>query len=158
GAVAEALGIHLGDHLAGATGALRLTLRQQSQVRDLGGDKEHRRGVWTGGDAGPTADAGRRVHRLLLRRLRDRDGVAVGRPAGVDRHEAARLNDAVESTAIDDEVLDQRKGSRSPRLDVDLVAVLESAHVDLAGGGAALGTVRPAIDDQGAGAANALAA
>src|SRR5262249_49080174 len=149
-AVTEALGVHLGDHLPRTTGALRLSLGQQPQVRDLGRDEEHRRGVRTGRYTGATADARRRVHRLLLRRLRDRDGIAVGRPAGVDRHEAARLNDAVESAAIDDEVLDQRKGSRSPRLDVDLVAVLESAHVDLAGGRAALRAVRPAIDDQGA--------
>jgi hypothetical protein len=39
GAASEELLIHLGHHFAGARFSLRLALRQQAQVRDLGGYK-----------------------------------------------------------------------------------------------------------------------
>ena len=74
--------------------------------------------------------------------LRDQDGVAVRRAAGVDRDVAAGRDDAVERAAIDDEVLDDREGLGAPRLDGDRVAVLEPAHVELADGGAAVRAVR----------------
>src|SRR4029077_16516332 len=80
------------------------------------------------------------------------------RPAVVDRGVAARLDDAVERAAIDDEILDERKRARAPRLDHDRVAVLEAPHVELAYGGAAVGTVRHAVDEKPAGAADPLAA
>ena len=57
-----------------------------------------------------------------------------------------------------DEVLDDRKRLGAPRLDGDRVAVLEAAHVELADGGAAVGPVRDAVDDEAAHAADALAA
>src|SRR5436305_140005 len=59
---------------------------------------------------------------------------------------------------VDDEVADDRERRRPPRFDGDRVAVVELAHVQLAGGGAALGTVRPTVDHHGARAADALAA
>ena len=67
-------------------------------------------------------------------------------------------DDAVERAAVDDEVLDHREGRGAPRLDVDLVAVLEVAHVELARGGRPLGPVGDAVDDHAAHAADALAA
>jgi len=51
--------------------------------------------------------------------------LASGRPAGVDRDEAACLDDAVEGAAIRDEVPYHRKGFRPPGLDRDGRAVLE---------------------------------
>src|SRR5690606_21348926 len=63
-----------------------------------------------------------------------------------------------ERRAVDDQVLDDRERRGPPRLDVDDVAVLELAHVQLARGGGPLGAVRGAVDDQRAHAADALAA
>jgi hypothetical protein len=52
--------------------------------------------------------------------------VGVGCSAGVDRDEAARLDDAVEGAAVDDEVLDHREGVGAPRLDRDGLTVAEA--------------------------------
>ena len=55
---------------------------------------------------------------------------------------------------IDDEVLDDREGGCPPRLDRDRVPVVELAHVELAGRGAALGAVGNAVDHEAAGSAD----
>ncbi len=101
------------DHGARAGVALRLALRQQAEVRDLGGDEEHRRAVRAGGDAGAAADALGGVHRELGD-LASAIGTAfaVGRAAGAHRDEAAGLDDAVEGAAIDHQVLDDRERAR----------------------------------------------
>ena len=65
--------------------------------------------------------------------------LASGAAPVLTRDVAAGLDDAVEGAAVDDEVLDHREGRGAPRLDDDRVAVLERAHVQLAGGGAAAG-------------------
>ena len=78
--------------------------------------------------------------------------------AGRDRDEAAGLDDAVEGAAVDHQVLDHREGLGAPGLEVELVAVLEVAHVELADGGAGLRPVRLAVDHEAAGAADPLAA
>ena len=54
--------------------------------------------------------------------------------------------------------LHEREARRAPRLDRHVVAVVELAHVQLARRGAALGTVRHAVDHHPARAADALAA
>ena len=84
--------------------------------------------------------------------------LASGAPPVVDGDVAAGLDDAVEGAAVDDEVLDHREARGPPRLDGDLVAVVELAHVELAGRGAALRAVGLAVDHQPARAADALAA
>src|SRR5206468_5035225 len=71
---------------------------------------------------------------------------------------AAGRNDPVEGASIDDEVLDHRKGARPPGLDREGVAVLEAAHVKLAGRGLRARSMGPAVDDDAAGAADPLAA
>jgi len=68
------------------------------------------------------------------------------------------LNEAVERGAIHHQVLDHGEGSGAPRLDPQLGAVRERAHVELAYGGGALGPVRPTVDHHPAGAADPLAA
>src|SRR5699024_10839689 len=110
-----------------------------------------------GRHAGAAADAGRGVERAVGVRLRDRVGVGVrcGTRGGADI--AARLDDAVERSAVDDQVLDDREGAGPPRLHGDGVAVVEAAHVQLAGG-RALRTVRLSVDHDTTGAADALAA
>jgi hypothetical protein len=94
--VPEPLPVVLGDHGEHAVPPLGLTLGQAAQVRDLGRDKQHGGRVLARGRARPAADARGRVHGPLLTRFRDRDGVPVRRPAGVDRDEPAGLDDPIE--------------------------------------------------------------
>src|SRR5437588_805152 len=91
-----------------------------------------------------TIHAGDEVERDLL-----------DRAAGVDGDVAARLDDLVERTSVDDQVFDDREGARTPRLDADFVPVGEVTHVQLAGGGAADRAVRDAVDHHAARAADA---
>ena len=58
---------------------------------------------------------------------------------------------------MDRKVLDHRKGLRAPRFHMDGVAVLEPAHMQLAGGDAAPRTVCLTVDEEAARSANAFA-
>ncbi len=90
--------------------------------------------------------------------LRNQNGITVGNPAGVAGGIAAGLDDRVEGTAINDQVLDDREGTGSPRLDEDAIAVLEGAHVQLADGGTILAAMRHAVDHLRAHTADTFAA
>ena len=138
--------------------ALGLALREQAEVRDLRRGEQLRGAVRARGHARAAADAGGGVHRRVGRFLRHEDQVGVGRAPGGRGDEAAGLDDPVERAAVDDEVADDRERACPPRLHGDLVAVVELAHVQLARGGAGLGTVRPAVDHHRARTADALAA
>ena len=74
------------------------------------------------------------------------------------RDVAAGGDDAVERAAVHHQVLDHREGLGAPGLQVQFVAVLEVAHVELAHGGGGQRAMRDAIDHEAAGAADALAA
>jgi hypothetical protein len=126
-------------------------------MSELGADEQMRRRVLAGGDARAAADARGGVHRLLGHVFGNQDRVAVLRAADVDGAVAARGDDAIESAPIDDEILHDGEGLRPPRLDGDGVAVLEPAHVELTDRGAAIGSVRHAVDDEAAHPANAFA-
>lgn len=158
GAVAEAEFVHLADHGAGAALALYLALGQECELADLGRDEEHGGAVLAGGDTCAAADAGGGVHGLVGDGLRDGNVVCVGSAAAVERHVAAGLLNLVEGVAVDGEVADDGERGRAPGLDGDDVAVVELAHVQLAGGYALDGTVGMAVDVEGAHAADALAA
>ncbi len=67
-------------------------------------------------------------------------------------------DDAVEGAAVDDEILDDRKGRGPPRLDREHVTVLEAAHVELTGGRSVARAVGTAVDDHAARAADAFPA
>src|SRR5262249_30334742 len=84
-AAAEALGIGLLDHRSHALIALDGALGQEREMGDLRAHEQVRRRVLAGGDTRATADARRRVHRGFGGLLGNRDRVAVGRPAAVDR-------------------------------------------------------------------------
>ena len=157
GAAAEALVVVLRGHVDHAAVALGLALRQLAEVGDLGTDEQRRRPVGAGRHAGAAADAGGDVEGPVGLVLRHGYGVRVRGRAGVDRDVAAGLDDPVEGRAVDAEVLDDRERVGPPGLDDDLVAVLEGAHVQLAGRGD-LGAVRLAVDHQATHAADALAA
>ena len=65
---------------------------------------------------------------------------------------------ASRALAVHHQVLDHGEGLGAPGLDDQRVAVLEAAHVQLAGGRARARPVRPAVHHDAAGAADALAA
>src|SRR5579883_2074626 len=136
GAIGEASGVHLANHAEGAAIAFGLALGKMAEVRDFSADEEGGGGVGAGSDAGTATDAGGGVHGAVGVLLGDREIVGVLRGAGGDRNEAAGGDDAVKGRPIDSEVLDDGKGGGAPRLEVELVAVLEMAHVELADGGA----------------------
>ena len=158
GAVAEAQLVHLGHHGAGATLALNLALGQQSELADLGRDKEHCRAVFAGCYAGAATDAGGAVHGLVGDSLGDGYCVGIGGAAAVHRHVAAGLLNLVKGVAVDHEVAHDGEGCRAPGLDGDGVAVVEFAHVQLAGGDALHEAVGVSVDVERAHAADALAA
>ena len=158
GAVAEAQLVHLGDHRLGTAGTLHAALRQLGERRHAGSDEQHGRTVLARGGAGSAADAGGGVHRLLGVGLRDRNGVGVGHRVRAHRDEASGLQNLVVSRTVHHEVLDDGERRRAPRLDGDRRAVLELAHVDLAGRGSLAGTVGLSVDVQRAHAADTLAA
>ena len=100
--------------------ALGLALREEAEVGDFRGGEELRGAVRTLRDAGAALDAFGGIHRAFLHRLRNQQRVRFDRAAGVDGDVAAGLDDLVERTAVDDEVLDDREGARAPRLDADV--------------------------------------
>jgi hypothetical protein len=123
-----------------------------------GWPEQHRGAVRARSDAGTASDAGGRVHRTLGGFLGNQDVVGVGRAARIRGDKTAGLHHVVHRLAIDTEIFEYGERDRAPRLDPDLVTVLEQAHVELARGRAALTAVRATIDHQRAHAANAFAA
>ena len=65
GAAPESLGVELPHHLQGTLRPLRLTLRQQSQVRNLRARKQRRRRIRTRRYARSASNARRRIHRAI---------------------------------------------------------------------------------------------
>jgi len=88
------------------------------------------------------------MRRIVRVRLRDESRVGVRRRPALHADVTASAHDALERLAIDDEVLDDRERLRAPRLDPDLVAVLEAPHVELAARRTGVGPVRDAVDDE----------
>ena len=157
GAGAEAQLVHLADHLLDAVHGLGLALGQQGEVAHLGADEEHGAGVLAGCHAGAAADAGGGIHGLVGLVLGHKDIVGVGHAAGGGADVAAGLDNLVEGRAVHHEVADHREGLGTPGLHPDLVAVVEVAHVELAGGHTVVVAVGTAVDVEAAHAADALA-
>src|SRR5262245_1272449 len=103
--------------------------------------EKRRRSVRTSCYASATSDASRSIHRQIRVFLRYRDSIAVRGAAGRNRNEASTGNDAVESAAIDDQVLDHRKSFGAQWLQVKYVAVIRVTHVELSAVGCPIGTV-----------------
>ena len=153
-AASEAELVHGHDHGFNALACFGLSLRQQSEMAYLGCNEEHGAGVLAGCDTGTASDALRGIHGEVGRAFVDRYGAGVGGRAGCGTDVASGLNDGVESGAVDDEVFDDREGFGAP----DVVAVVETAHVELAGGDAVVVAVRAPVDVEAAHAADAFAA
>ena len=158
GAVAEAQFVHLGDHLLRSVSGLDLALWQQGQMTDFGANEQHGTSVLAGRHAGTAADARSRIHGHVSHVFRDGNGVGIGDATRGGADIASRLDDLVESGTVHHEVADDGEGLGAPWLDPDVVAILELAHVELAGGDAVVVAMGSAVDVESAHAANALAA
>ena len=158
GAVAEAEFVHLAYHGAGTTFALDLALGQECKLAHLGRNEEHGRAVLAGSHTCTATDTCSGVHGGIGDFLADRYVVGILCTAAVERHITAGLLDFVESRTVDHKVADYGEGSRTPRFDSDGIAVVELAHVELAGGDALHGAVGMAVDVERAHAADAFAA
>ena len=158
GAVAEAEFVHLAHHCASAAGTLHLSLGQQCKLADLGGYKEHSRTILAGSDTCAAADASSAIHCHIGHLLGDGYSVGVGCAAGIEGYITAGLLDLVEGVTADHKVADNGESGRAPRFDGDGVAVVEFAHVQLAGGDTLHGAVGMAVDVQRAHTADTFAA
>ena len=128
-------------------------------MRNLGRNEEHGATVLTSGHASAATDARGTVHGLICVGFGDEDGVGVLCLAGADGGVTAGSLDFVESGAIDHAVLDDGEGRGAPGFYGDHVAIVETTHVELAGGGALCGfAVGRTVDVEGAHAANAFSA
>ena len=129
--------LHGVDHALHPVPALRLTLREQVEVGDLGRREELGGTVRARGHACAAADARSRVHGRVGDLLGHEDQVGVGRATRGRRDEPTCFDDVVERGAIGREVADHRERGGAPRLDGDLIAIGELAEEELAGRGAA---------------------
>ena len=87
-AVAEAFLVHLGDHGEHTLLRLDLALRQEAEVRNLGGYEQHSGCVLTGGYAGTATDTGGSVEGAVGISLGNRDSGSFRSGTGVHRNEA----------------------------------------------------------------------
>ena len=135
---------------------LDLTLGEHGEVGYLGTDEKHGAGVLACRHAGSAANALSSIHCHVGETLGDRYGVGIRHTAGSDADIAAGLDNLVEGAAVDDEVADDGESFGTPRLNPDFVAVVELAHVELAGGDAIIVAVGTSVDVESAHAADAL--
>ena len=90
--------------------------------------------------------------------LGDEDVVSIWHTARGGGDVASSLDNLVEGGAIHHEVSNDREGFGTPGFDPYLVAVVEAAHMELAGGDAFVVAVRSAIDVEATHAADTLTA
>ena len=148
GAGTEAQFIHFGHHSLGTARSFHFTLRQQGQRAYARSHEQHRRTVLAGSGTSTASYASRCIHALVSILLWDGDRIGIRHAARIDADEAACLQDLVVSTAVDDQVFDHRETAAAPGLNGDGAAILEFAHVELAGGHAAFRAVCTTVDIQ----------
>ena len=124
----------------------------------LGCHKKHGGSVLACGHASAATNTGRSFEGLLGDRLWDGNRVCVRGPSRSYGNKATGRDDPVKGGSVDHKVLDDGKGSGTPRLDDDSITVPEAAHVQLACGNPAQRPVRAPVDVQAARSADAFAA
>ena len=144
------------DHGEGALGLFWLALRELVEVGCLGGNEEHGRCIFTSSYTGAAANTSSCVECFVSKLLIDWHGVRVWCRASTDVDEAAGRHDAVKCRAVRDKVFDNWECLGAEWLDPDGFAVLELAHVKLAGGDALLFGVWHAVDGERAHATDAF--
>jgi hypothetical protein len=158
GAVAKAFEIHLVDHVEYTLLGFYLTLGQKGQLAHFGRDEEHGRSILAGGHAGSATDAGGGSEGLVGIAFVHGQAVCILSSTCVDADVATGLDDAVECAAVHHKIFDDGKRFGPPWFDENGVAILEGAHVELAGGDLTLRAVGLSVDVERAHAADALAA
>ena len=106
GAVTEAELLHLGDHVLDTASSLDAALRQQCELADLTGYKEHSRTILAGCHTSASTDAGSAVHSLVGCLLGDQDGIGILGLAGAHGGVAAGSDNLIEGGTIHHTVLD----------------------------------------------------
>ena len=135
-----------------------MTLWQQSQMTDFSTDKQHGAGIFASRHTSTTADARSSIHGHVGMVFWDGDGVGIGHTARGGADVTSCLDDLVEGGTVHHKVADDGEGLGAPRLNPNVVVILELAHVELAGSDAVVVAMRTTIDIESAHAADALAA
>ena len=86
--------------------------------------------------------------------LRDRDGIGIRDAARSGADITSCLDNLVKGRAVHHKVTDHRESLGAPWFNPNVVAVVELAHVQLAGGDAIVVAVRPTVDIEPAHAAD----
>ena len=125
-------------------------------MTDLGANKQHCAGVFAGSHTGAATNASCGIHGHVGLMFGDRNGVGIRHTTRGGADVASCLDDFVKCGAIYHEVAYNREWLSTPRLNPDIVAVFELAHVELTSGDAVVITMRTTIDIESAHATDAL--
>ena len=98
-------------------------------MTDFGAYKKHGTGVLASGYAGTAANAGGSIHGHVGLMFWNGNSVGIGNATRRGADVASRLDDLVESGTVYHQVADHGEGFGPPRLNPDVVAILELAHV-----------------------------
>lgn len=158
GAATKAQFVHFANHFVYAVGGLDLPLRQQGQMADLGTYEQHRAGILTSSHTGTATDARCGIHGHVGFMFWNRNRVGIRHAARGSADIASRLDDLVEGRTVHHEVANDWERFGTPGLNPNVVAIMELAHVELAGGDAVVVTMRATVDIESAHAADAFAA
>ena len=158
GTVAESEFVHLRYHSLDPSLGLGTTLGEEGEGADARSDEQHGGTVLTGGHTRSATYASRSIHAFLCLVVRDKDVVGILGGSRTYGDETSGLKDLVESTPVDYNVLDNRKGCTAPRLYRDGSTILEMTHEKLAGGHMVIGTVRTSVNIERASSADTFAA
>jgi membrane protein DedA with SNARE-associated domain len=134
-APSEAFTVRGGHHGLSAPRALRLALRQEPQVSELGAHEQRGGAIGAGGHAGAAPDALGGVQRALGGLAAHRDRIGLGGAAGAHGDIAARLHYPVQRAPVHDQVAHEGEGAGAEGLQRDGSAVAERTHREQAGGG-----------------------
>ncbi len=158
GAVAESEFVHLFHHGACTACAFDLALGKECELAYLGRYEQHCRTILTCSYAGTATDTCSGVHGEVGVDLGDGKVVGILCASAVERYVTAGLLNLVERVAVNHKVLDYGERGRAPRLYCDSLAVFETTHVQLAGGGSGGRTVGMSVDVQRAHTADTFTA
>ena len=126
-------------------------------MADLGTYKQHGAGILTSSHTGTATDARCGIHGHVGFMLRNRNRVGIRHAARGGADVASCLDDLVEGGTVYHKVTYDGEWLGAPRLNPDVVSIMELAHVELAGGDAVVVAMRATVDIESAHAADALA-
>ena len=125
-------------------------------MADLGTHKQHRAGILASSHTGTATDAGCGIHGHVGFMFWNRNRVGIRHAARGGADVATCLDDFVECGTVHHEVAYNWERLGTPRLNPNVVAIMELAHVELAGGDAVVVTMRATVDIQAAHATDTL--